>query len=58
MRWLDSISDSVDMNLNKLEEIVEDQEPGTLQCMSHEESDDLVTATTVPGTLHSGPVPI
>ena len=24
MRWLDSISDSVDMNLNKLEEIVED----------------------------------
>ena len=26
MRWLDSITDSVDMNLNKLQEIVEDRE--------------------------------
>ena len=25
MRWLDSITDSVDMNLNKLQEIVEDR---------------------------------
>ena len=24
MRWLDSITDSVDMNLNKFQEIVED----------------------------------
>ena len=26
MRWLDAISDSVDMNLNKLREIVKDRE--------------------------------
>ena len=26
MRWLDSIIDSVDMNLSKLQEIVEDRE--------------------------------
>ena len=25
MRWLDSITDSVDMNLNKLQDIVEDR---------------------------------
>ena len=26
MRWLESITDSTDMNLNKLQEIVEDRE--------------------------------
>ena len=31
MTWLDSITDSMDMNLSKLQEIVEDREPGVLQ---------------------------
>ena len=30
MIWLDSITDSMDMNLNKLWEIVETEEPGML----------------------------
>ena len=28
MRWLDSITDSMDMNLSKLQEIVEDRRAG------------------------------
>ena len=33
MRWLDSITDSIDMNLSKLQEIAEDREAGMLQSM-------------------------
>ena len=33
MRWLDSITDSMDMNLSKLSEIVRTEEPGVLQSM-------------------------
>ena len=33
MRWLESITDSLDMNLHKLQEIVKDREPGVLQSM-------------------------
>ena len=33
MRWLASITDSVDMNLSKLHERVKDREPGVLQPM-------------------------
>ena len=33
MRWLDSITDLMDMKFSKLYEIVEDREPGVLQSM-------------------------
>ena len=33
MRWLDSITDSMDMNLSKLRKIVEDRGAGMLQSM-------------------------
>ena len=33
MRWLDGITDSIDLNLSKLQEIVTDRKPGMLQSM-------------------------
>ena len=33
MKWLDSITESMDMNLNKPQETVKDREPGVLQSM-------------------------
>ena len=33
MRWLDGITDSMDMNLSKLREIVKDRKSGVLQSM-------------------------
>ena len=36
MRWFDSITDSVDMSLSKLREIVRDRGTGVLQSMAIE----------------------
>ena len=39
MRWLDSITNSVDMNLSKLREIVKEQKPGSCNPWGRQESD-------------------
>ena len=33
MRWLDGITDAMNMNLGKLQEVVKDRRPGMLQSM-------------------------
>jgi len=47
MRWLDSNTDSTDMSLSKLREIVEDRGAGVLQSMgSQRAGHDLATEQT------------
>jgi len=43
MRWLDSITDSMDMSLSKLQEIVKDGEAWLLQSIGLQRSGHIVT---------------
>ena len=44
IRWLNSITDSIDMSLSKLQEMVKDREPGVLQSLGLQRvGHDLVT---------------
>ena len=51
MRWLDSITDSMDMNLSKLQEIVED----SLACCSPRGPKELGPTTK---SAHIGPISV
>ena len=44
MGWLDSITNSMDMNMSQLQEIVETEEPGVLKSMTSQRfGDNLAT---------------
>ena len=51
MRWLDGITDTMDMNLRKLWELVEDR--GAWRAIGHGVSESDTTATFMKSLLHN-----
>ena len=42
MKWLDDITDSINMNMSKLRELVTDRRPGVLRFTGRKESDIVI----------------
>ena len=56
MRWLDGITDSMDMSLHKVPAIVKDGEPGTLQSMASQTQTQLSNWTAIRGLVQFKPM--
>ena len=56
MRWLDGITDSMDMSLHKVPAIVKDGEPGTLQSMASQTHTQLSNWTAICGLVQFKPM--
>ena len=53
MRWLDGITDSMDMSLSELQETVKDREACVVQSVGHKESGQDSTESITLGTAAS-----
>ena len=56
MRWLDGITDSMDMSLHKVPAIVKDGEPGALQSMASQTQTQLSNWTAIRGLVQFKPM--